>query len=284
MSLCEEDCELIEYDPKSEKVKCSCDIKLNISPDYNTRFYKKEFFKSFIDINNIFNIKIMKCYKTVIKIKYLFKNYGFFIVGFIIILYFINLFIFISVSYNKIKEDIFNIVYSLKMKGNPIKKKKSNKFKNKKKKKKKFFDKKDTSIKESRLIDNSNLIKKNEIKDKKYINQITQNMPVIPNNKLREKEIMKNKGNNLLINPFLRKQDFELNSLEYIEAFKLDHRNYFQYYISLIKYNYPFFFSFGCYNDYNSKIIKMFLFFFSFCLDFAINALFFTDDTMHKKI
>ena len=41
-------------------------------------------------------------------------------------------------------------------------------------------------------------------------------------------------------------------------------------------------FSFAPYNDYNSKIIKIFLFFFSFCLDFTINALFFSDDTMHK--
>ena len=282
MSLCQENCELVEYDLKSEKAKCSCDIKLNISPDYNTKFDKKEFFKSFTDINNIFNIKIMKCYKTVLKIKYLLNNYGFFIVGFINVLYFINLFIFISVSYNKIKEDIFNIVYSLKMKGNPIKKKESIKYKNKKKKKLKFSDKKNISTKESKLIENSNFIKKNEIKDKKYINHITQNMPIMPNYKLKEKEIMKNKENNFLINSILRKQDFELNSLEYIEAFKLEHRNYFQYYISLIKYNHPFFFSFGCYNDYNSKIIKMFLFFFSFCLDFAINALFFTDDTMHK--
>ena len=41
-------------------------------------------------------------------------------------------------------------------------------------------------------------------------------------------------------------------------------------------------YSFAPYKDYNSKIIKMFLFFFSFGLDFTVNALFFSDDTMHK--
>ena len=41
-------------------------------------------------------------------------------------------------------------------------------------------------------------------------------------------------------------------------------------------------FSFGTYNDYNSQIIKIFLFFFSFSSDLTINALFFNDDTMHK--
>ena len=77
-------------------------------------------------------------------------------------------------------------------------------------------------------------------------------------------------------------KEFELSSLDYINAIKLDHRNYFQYYISSLKYNHPILFSFGGYDDYNSNIIKFFLFFFSLCLDLTINALFFTDDTMHK--
>ena len=77
-------------------------------------------------------------------------------------------------------------------------------------------------------------------------------------------------------------KDFEINSLEYEKAFKLDKRNYFQCYISLLKYNHSLMFSFGTYNDYNSRIIKILLFFFSFSSDLTINALFFNDDTMHK--
>ena len=88
--------------------------------------------------------------------------------------------------------------------------------------------------------------------------------------------------NNKYLHKVLELQDFEINSLYYEEALKIDHRNYCYYYFSLLKYNHPISFSFGSYNDFNSRIIKMFLFFFSFCLDFAINALFFTDDTMHK--
>ena len=80
----------------------------------------------------------------------------------------------------------------------------------------------------------------------------------------------------------MQKKDFELNSLSYIEAIKFDHRNYCEYYISLIKYNHPILFSFFPFDDYNSQAIKFFLFFFSFCLDLAINALFLNDDTMHK--
>ena len=84
------------------------------------------------------------------------------------------------------------------------------------------------------------------------------------------------------IKKVLELKDFELDSLNYKNAIRLDHRNYCQFYISLLKNNHPLIFSFSCYNDYNSKIIKIFLFFFSFNLDLAINALFFNDDTMHK--
>jgi hypothetical protein len=35
-------------------------------------------------------------------------------------------------------------------------------------------------------------------------------------------------------------------------------------------------------NDYNSKIIKIDLFFIGFTIDYIVNALFYNDDTMHK--
>ena len=35
-------------------------------------------------------------------------------------------------------------------------------------------------------------------------------------------------------------------------------------------------------NDYNSRIIKIDLFFIGFVIDYTINALFFSDDTMHN--
>ena len=84
------------------------------------------------------------------------------------------------------------------------------------------------------------------------------------------------------IKDILETKDFEINSFEFEDALKLDKRSYFQYYVSLLKYNHPLMFSFCSYNDYNSRIIKIFLFFFSFSSDLTINALFFNDDTMHK--
>ncbi len=43
LSLCEENCKLIGYNPEKGKAKCSCDVKLCISPDYDNKFDKKDF-------------------------------------------------------------------------------------------------------------------------------------------------------------------------------------------------------------------------------------------------
>ena len=74
----------------------------------------------------------------------------------------------------------------------------------------------------------------------------------------------------------------ELNSLSYIEALKKDKRTYIQYYCSLLKKKIIILFSFYPNKDYNSQIIKSFLFFFFYASDITVNALFFTDATMHK--
>ena len=102
MSLCEENCELIDYNYTTKKVMCSCNVKYNITDNYNIKFNKNEFFKNFIDVKNFANLKLMKCYKYVYKIKLLKENYGFLIMVFIFGLYFLCLTIFCLRSYNKL--------------------------------------------------------------------------------------------------------------------------------------------------------------------------------------
>ena len=68
--------------------------------------------------------------------------------------------------------------------------------------------------------------------------------------------------------------DEEKNKLPYELAIQYDKRTYCLYYISLIKTKHNLFFSF-CYNeDYNSKIIKIDLFFISFSIYYTVNAFF----------
>ena len=282
MSLCEENCELIDYNHSTEKAKCSCDIKLIITSNYDIKFNKKNFFKSFIDINNIFNLNIMKCYQTVLRIKSIIKNYGCYIITLIIILYFITIFIFFIISYIKLKKEINYIFSALKSieipqkigtnSNNIIKKR----LKIKKKKKKSEKNRDTKNLNKDKLYLENNLEGKKEI----FSGQITQN------NEDKSTKLINVMSFGLIdsvyVKKILAKKDFEMNSLDYEDAIKQDHRNYCEYYISLLKNNDPIIFSFSSYKDYNSKIIKIFLFFFSFSLDLTINALFFNDETMHK--
>ena len=70
--------------------------------------------------------------------------------------------------------------------------------------------------------------------------------------------------------------------MNYKKALKLDKRSYTQYYISLLRNNHLLIFSFLPNKDFNSRIIKAFLFFFYFAVHFTINALFFNDNTIHE--
>ena len=79
-----------------------------------------------------------------------------------------------------------------------------------------------------------------------------------------------------------QKTDIEMNSLSYKEAVKNDKRTNLTYYISLIRSNHILFFSFIPTNDYNSQILKIFIFFFNFTTNFLVNALFFNDTIMIK--
>ena len=288
MTLCEENCELIEYDYSKEKSKCSCDVKTNIPPIKEIKFNKNEFFKSFKDINNLINLHVMKCYKVVFKINCLKKNYGFFILSSIIIFYFISLLIFVTLSNTNLKKEINKIIWALKFNVIPIKKKKLKDkpviVKKRKKKKKKKLIYKTSNMKNKINISEKKieLNKSNEEKNNMLSRQILQNIEDNSENKINMKPNNFFDENNIIFNKILEKNDFELNSLDYEKGIKLDKRNYWEYYFSLLKNNHPFMFSFSSFNDYNSKIVKMLLFFFSFSLDLTVNALFFTDDTMHK--
>ena len=75
--------------------------------------------------------------------------------------------------------------------------------------------------------------------------------------------------------------DSELDDLSYKKAVEYDRRSYFQFYLSLLNTNHSFIKIFNK-RDYNARSIKVLLFFFDFASNYAVNALFFNDDTMHQ--
>ena len=151
--------------------------------------------------------------------------------------------------------------------------------------------KKKTNKKKIRHNPPKNIIKKRKLKEIK-INMLKTNGE---SSNISTFELKNSKGNsiigkNLLINNNnilntkfnVNYNDYEINILSYNEALKLDNREYFQYYFSLLKMKHILIFSFYTYSDYNSKSIKIILFLFSFSLHFIINALFFTEDIIHE--
>jgi len=173
---------------------------------------------------------------------------------------------------NDIQKDleINNKKYSLENKKVIIYKEK-NKLKDSKKKGK---EKKDLDSLIKVNIKNSNVIFKNgKSSNDSLSNSSINNLKI--NKKIRPK-ISKEEP------IILKYNDYELNNLEYQKALEIDKRKYLQYYISLIKRKQIIIFTFYTYDDYNSKVIKISLFLFSFSIYFTINALFFNDSTMHK--
>ena len=260
MSLCEENCELTSYDNDKKRAKCSCKPKNVISLD-RAELNSKNLLKNFIDIKKITNIEIIKCYKIVFNLKNMKNNYGSFIIIFIFFLYILCLIIFYCRSKKNLIKEIIQIIEYKNKQDQLNQNNKIYQFK------KNITTKKIKNIKSKVRIINSSL--KNIKKETNLINFKN-------NTKINKKE------ENIENKNILKHTESELNSLSYKEALKFDKRTYCQYYCSLLKKKLSILFSFYPNKDYNSQIIKSFLFFFFYASDITVNALFFNDDTMHK--
>ena len=79
MSICETGCDFVSYNTETQKAVCSCGIKTEIPFLDNVNIDKDLLMNSFMDINNIANTKMMKCFRTVFNKKAIIKNIGCFI-------------------------------------------------------------------------------------------------------------------------------------------------------------------------------------------------------------
>ena len=303
LTLCEENCVLIDYNYMNEIAKCSCEIKLNFPPIEEVKFNNNLLKNNFKDINEISNLRVIKCYKMVFKKNNILSNYGFFIFSSIILVFLIFLLLYYFKLYRlflektdirifppKADKSLINInsgekkLYSenidKKVEYDPISGKKTIKITiNKKFKIRKNFH---NTINIERNNEN-----KKSIEIFSGINDIEMN-----DNSKNKIEVYnrnnENNENNNFINFNTNEDDnsdynnYELNSLPYFDALRLDNRSFWQYYISLLKYNNIFLFAFFPNDDYNSRLIKILLYLFLFSLNLTINALFFTDETLHQ--
>jgi len=285
MGLCENNCEFIglTYDNKY-KSRCDCKPKNTLKNILDFKINKDKLIHKFIDFNSTLNFDIIYCYELLFNKKGFKNNIGNYILLSIIIIHFIGIFLFIFKGFKLIKVQIRDIL-KLKQKKikidntfDMIKSKKDNQIINKKNKGKRIinilnnFSPKGSKDGTSKLSINS--------KNNLNIN-INQNKTL--NNSYIDKNIININQEEAIIDKYLlNPTDNEMNSLNYDKALKLDKRTFIQYYISLLRTNHLLLFTFFHPNDYNSFIIKLLLFFFTFSLLYTINSLFYQDKSFHK--
>ena len=280
LSLCLKGCEYKGYNYTNKKVLCECEPKTNSLMLSQSIINKDKLLNNFIDIESMSNIGLIKCSKILFSKEGLINNSGSYILILIIFIFIISIIFFYLKGklflLNEIKEIMrVKIENKNKIDINSNINESINQDKSK-------IREKTNLIKENELINTNNLInsssilnlKNNSKKKDIFRNNDKQNNHKIKNEKRSDDEKKIEKGDNYI--------DSELNSFSYDEAKVNDKRTYFQYYISLVKTKHLLVFTFFLNNDYNSMIIKICLFLFSFSLFYVVNALFFNDKTMHK--
>ena len=290
MSLCEDNCIFKEYDYDNGEAICECGVKTFLSFIDEIKIDKNNLMKNFREVKNFANIKIIKCYKMVFEKENLINNYGFFILISILLILIICQILFFLRYYQLLIKEINAIIRA-----------KKNLFPNEtiqyKKKNIKKVNKTLKNNNSKRLNQSTNLIqnlklnkkrrarKKVSFPPKKNKTKNINNKSLTKINSSKKKtttdEIISKKPQNK-DKKILEFNDYELNSLSYKDALKYDQRTFLNYYCSLFRKNHLIAFSFFPNTDYNSQIIKIFLFFFFFASNLIVPALFFNDATMHK--
>ena len=313
MSLCEKNCEYNGYDKMKKKVLCECGIKSTFNYYLDLHNIDSSLLlNKFKDIKNEINLFVLLCFETLFTKNGLSGNIGSYIL-FSIILYFIisiNFFVFFGFRYFKLKtiQKITERAENISKENIIVNYKKNN---NSKKKNINIFHINPKKI--GKMIKDINNVKqppkkKNKNKSTKSMIYISKNSKKLLNlNKLNKNNNIskikldlasekRNMSNKSLINcsnlknpivvsqnkQLLNYNDYELNSLPYEKALNIDKRTYCKYYISLLRTKHLIIFTFFTHDDYNSKTIKICLFFFSFALYYSVNTLFFSESKLHK--
>ena len=267
--VCQEDCEFSKYDSQKSRAECSCKAKEASTSIADMKFNKAKLFQNFKDIKNFANFNFLICYKKLFNKRGILYNIGSYILLAIILFHIIVVIIFWINQFHLIKKKIKYIRSGIEAKVNKL----FSKIKSKENKK----DRKDKN-----LIINKNESAKNN--DNNINNMITSNLSAkrLSMKKKKYKKYIKIMHRFKKAKKLMKFIDEEINSFSYNLAIQYDKRTYCQYYASLLKTQHSLICALFNNNDYNSKIIKIDLFIIGFAIEYTVNALFYSDDTMHK--
>ena len=118
LSICEEDCQFTEYDMINKRAICSCYTKINLPLISEIKVDKNKFFSNFYDINNIANIKMLKCIHLLFDKDSIFKNSANYLLIILIFIGILSAIIFCCYNNLKIKKDIKQIYFETKFNEN----------------------------------------------------------------------------------------------------------------------------------------------------------------------
>ena len=298
ISFCEEGCIYKTYDYINKRVQCECKIVNEIDNNIdNIKFYSNLLLSNFFEIEKFSNIKVIKCFKLIFTKLGQIVNIGSYIFIILILIHIILLILFLQ----KGKKQLLNII-TIALRNNNIQNPIRKKIRNKSEKKNHINNNK--IIINKKIIINNHYINIKKQKTNRYMIDKSNNVLNINNSSkknissssasdknIKKKNTKNNKNSKFFNNREYKLEgkkldkiyhDIELNSLTYNEAIKYDKRTFFQYYCSLLRQKHLILFTFFSKNDYNLFINKLSFFIFSFSLYFAVNTLFFDDNTIHN--
>ena len=110
LSLCESNCNYIDYNSTTKNVLCKCNIKMKFPLISEIEINKDKLLNNFKDVKNTNNINVVKCYYTLFKKEGIIKNIGNYFICIIIIISIILSIYFAAKGYNTFKNRIEKIL------------------------------------------------------------------------------------------------------------------------------------------------------------------------------
>ena len=308
LSLCENMCEYNGYNQKTKKAICECGIKYKEFILSEIENKSDLLANNFTNDNTTSNLATMKCSNLLFSKQGLLNNIGSYILSFILVLHLVGIIIFYKCGFQIIESSISDILSQKKKLVNAERKSKPNIFALNQKikiskirqsicnthRKKNIKRIKGNPSKRRRSKSTKSLKSKDNVNissDNKSFSKIEMKEKAISNLGKRKSRTSKTFKDNATIIENIKNykklnrslyDDYELNTVNYKEALENDKRTLIEIYISLLKIKHPIIFSFFPVKDYNVKIIKICIFFFSFVINYAINGLFFSLPIIHK--
>ena len=281
ISFCSKGCKLNNINIESKKVNCSCNISyveenLDIS---NNKIKLNASDNFFIYLLDSLNYKIFRCYKIILKFKFddLINNLGFYFgIGFILF-NIICIFIFSIYYLNQLRIQIYKLIPNKK-----ILLKKFYLFRNQIIEKEIKIERKSTknilSNNKTNYIDNLTK-QKNRKKIKKRKTNLNKNNTI--NKKDSDNKIIYIKKET--VDNLEHSEEKDYNYLPYSQALKLDKRNFFSIYLSLIKMKIDIISILFYPEEFTHKSLTLCFYALDFLFSFFLNALLYTDDVVSEK-